>query len=290
MPTIFRDKVTVGEVTFNDSTALPLAGTTEWGLDVLLGWKETPDVEGEFSPKGLVDGEVPGEFFPIRGRQLSVGGYVEAVDRATADQLLDIIIGDAFPRNKFLEMTRYEPVPKFVRGWRNGPVDSTWVGPRAFRWAVSFRCDDPFKYGLSSSSDSTGVAGSSSGGRTYPRTYPLEYNTVAGGEGNSIAFNNIGTASTSRWTAELHGPLTNGGWRISNDTTGEFIRVNIGLSSTDIVVIDFEQETVTMNGTLISASITGDFFSLPRGVSVLKLYADFDPAASWSMTAYPAWE
>lgn len=293
MPTIFRDKVTVGALTFNDPLALPVPPSgvvVDWGLDVLLGWHDTPEMEAEFAPKGLVDGEVPAEFFPVRGRQLTVGGYANADSRAAAEELWDMIVRDAFPRNVELSLTRYETVPKTLRGWRNGSIQPSWTGPMAFRWGVNFRAPDPFKYALTPLSGTAGVAGVATGGRTYPRTYPMTYTSTSSGESNSVTINMTGTATSPRIMIEIDGPVTRGGWRISNDTTGDLLKLDLGLGLGDTLLIDFEKELFFVNGVLASASVTGDFFRLATGVNVLRMYADFDANAQFTVTVYPAWE
>jgi hypothetical protein len=293
MPTIWRDKVTVKSLTFNDPLAKPIitSGVVgDWGLDVLLGWHDTPEVEAEFAAKGLVDGEVPAEFFPVRGRQLSIGGYATSSTRAGAEELYDAIVRDGFPRNEKLTLVRYEGIPKQVDIYRNGPISCVWTGPENFRWAVSARATDPFKYALTPLNGSTGVSGAAVGGRSYPRTYPLTYTGSGGGLANGIEFNVPGTADTARIVVEITGPLTRGGWRISNDTNGDFLKLDVGLALGDTLLIDFEKELAYVNGSAINVMVTGEFFRLGRGVNELRLYADFDPSSTFEVTAYPAWE
>lgn len=291
MPTIFQDKVTVGPVTFNDPLVPPLtAGVVSWGLDVLVGWDRTPDLDAQFTAIGSVDGEVFADFFPAQGRQLTCGGWAMGVDRATAQSLADLIVRDAFPRNVDLIISRYEPTPKFIVARRNGPVEITWVGPNQFRWGAEVRAGNPFKYALVPYVDSAGVAGQSSGGRSYKRTYPLTYTTISSGESNRIVVTNAGTADSRNFTIAITGPLTKGGWRLVNETTNEILRFDISLASTDTLLIDFDTETALFNGFPVTATITGDFFALKPGVNVLKLYGDYDPAADFTLTAYSAWE
>jgi hypothetical protein len=292
MPTIFRDKVTVAPaggstLTFNDLATQP-AGTVTWGLDVLDPWDSTSPMDVTFTPIGNVDGEVPGDFFELRGRMLTVGGYVEAVDRATAEALRDQIYL-AFQRNVDVTLTRYETIPKFVKGRFIGDWGMTWVGPTAFRWGTKIKSGDPMKYGLAASSGSAGVAGRSSGGRSYPRTYPLTYTTVTNNAADSVAIINNGTGNT-QGIASIHGPLLRGAWHLSNDTTGKDLRVDIDVATTDTLLIDFKNQIVTLNGSLVVANTIGDFWVIKPGVNIIKLYADYDPAAGFTMTAYPAWE
>jgi Phage tail protein len=290
MPTIFRDKITVGDVTFNDPLDEPLGGIIHWGLDVLDGWHTTPELDANFTPLGSIDGEIAADFFASRGKQLTVGGYVNCVDRATAETVWDLIVRDAFPRNVELSLARYETTPKqmFVR--RNGPIEPFWVGPMAFRWGVPLRAADPFKYSLTTSTDDSGVAGHGSGGRVYPRTYPLTYTTTFDAESESAVINNTGTAESSRFVVNLHGTLPSGSYRIVNETTGEFLKPMMGLASTDTATIDFHTQLITLSGYSVQPDINGDFWRLVPGVNVIKLEGTFHPLATMSVTAYSAWE
>jgi hypothetical protein len=296
MATLFRDTVEIGPVggaavVFNDPLQLPaVIGVGEWGADIMDGWDDTFDVTAEFIDRGAVDGAVSSEFFPARARSMIVGGYVTAATRAVAHQLWDIIVRDAFPRNKEILIVRHEPIPKQMTVKIAGKRDIEWTGPLAFRWGVPVVAEDPFKYALAPDVGSAGVAGQSTGGRVYPRKYPLHYDTVLSGTANSVIIVNEGTGDAQRFTVTITGPLTLGGWRLANETNDSYIRFDVGLLSTDTLEIDFNRGVALLNGYPVTASITGDFFTLQAGVNVLKLYGDYDPAAGFTVVAYSAWE
>lgn len=293
MPTIFRDIVTIGplgaEVTFNDPTDLP-AGAVMWGLDVMDGWDDTADMNTPSTELGGgSDGEVAADFFSYKARHMLLSGYVMGATRLDAAALRDVIARDALPRNVDLLLTRQEAVPKWMTVRVAGKREVQMVGPQAFRWIQPVMSEDPFKYSTTSQTEMAGVAGVSSGGRVYPRTYPLTYTTIASGESNSAVVNNLGTAPTSPLVT-LFGPLDSGGWRLSNETTNKSIRFNIGLGPTDIMVIDFKQQIALLNGFPVTATIVGDFWKVEPGVNVIKLFADFDPGSGFSITINSAWE
>lgn len=291
MPTLFRDKVTFGDIVFNDPLQRPLpAGIVEWGCDVLAGWDESFDIADVFVSKGSVDGAVSGEFFPANARQMMVGGYVVASTRAIADQLWDIIVREAFPRNVRFDIVRYETTPKLLTVKLSGRRTIEWVGPLAFRWGAEVTAEDPYKYSLSPDMQSAGVAGQSMGGRSYPRTYPMSYQTVFSGTQNSVVTSNLGTGYSQRFLVDITGPLNTGGWRFVNETTDSYISFSVGLSVSDVLTIDFQRGIALLNGYPVTASLSGDFFSLAPGPNTLKLYGDFDPSAGFTLTAYSAWE
>jgi hypothetical protein len=294
MPTIFRDKVILNDVTFNDALSLP-TGAGDFAIDVMSGWSETPELDAQFAPKGIVDGVVPPENFPYGGRIILLGGYVTAVSRLRLEELWDVIVRDALPRGLPLRLERHEAVPKYVTAYLSGPREPAWfgnsyAGPTGFRWGATILCTDPMKYGLTPQILSAGVAGFASGGRTYPRTYPLEYDTTLDGEGEKVTVTNNGTGSSKNLVLDITGPLVKGAWRVTNETTNELLKFDVGLSAGDHLIINFLNETALLNGFPVSASIVGDFWDLDPGPNVIKLFADYDPAAGFTATAYPAWE
>jgi hypothetical protein len=295
VPTIFRDKVTAvptgqAGVTFNDALTQPVTAL-RWGIDVLPGWKNSAEADPKFAPIGIVDGEIPGDFFPLKGRVITIGGYVEATSRAEAELLEDVILRDAFPRNTDIVLTRFEPVPKFVTGRRFGVAEIEYNEPHSFRWAVQVKCGDPLKYAVTSVSASAGVAGQSSGGRAYPRTYPLSYTTILSGASDSATVVNSGRSNTKP-IIDIHGPLVSaGGWHLANLTTGGDIKFNVAIASaSDHLVIDFASGTAELNGVPVTATIYGDFWPVVPGANTIKLFGDYDPAAGFSVTINSAWE
>lgn len=293
MPTIFRDKVTALPaggtlITFNDNSVMPV-NAIRFGLDVLVGWKNTPTADPKFAPIGIVDGEIPGDFFPLKGREITIGGYVEAMTRADAETIEDIILRDAFPRNKDIVLTRFEPIAKFVTGRRYGEVEIEYNEPHSFRWAVRIKCGDPLKYAATSTSVSAGVAGTSSGGRVYPRTYPLQYTVVLSGGSDSATIYNAGRSDTKP-VIDIHGPLPVG-WHLENLTTGGSIKFITSIpTATDHLVIDFANGTAELNGGPVTATVYGDFFSIVPGANTIKLFGEYDPTAGFSVTINSAWE
>jgi hypothetical protein len=290
MSTIFSDVTVVNGVTFNDPLLRP-AGTGFWNIDELDGWDRTPEIDFQTSAiGGSIDGEEIATDSPALGRHLVIGGYVSADDRLSAEAAKDVLWRDAFPRGPVIRITRNEPIPKFIDARVSSRREFVMVGPQMYRWMVPMVAGDPFKYAATALSDSTGAAGQSTGGRTYPRRYPMTYGTVAAGEGNALVLVNAGNIASRNLVITLTGPLTNGSWRISNETTSEELAFAVDVSSTDSLAIDFRAGVATLNGYPIGSSIIGDFFKLVTGENILKLFADYDPAVSISAVGYSAWE
>lgn len=292
MSTLFRDKVTAGDISFNDPGALPV-GAMEWGIDDISGWKSLPSLDVVSTPVGGgADGEFLSDKWPVRARHMLVSGYATASTRAAAELLQDVIARDAFPRNKDVVLTRHEGIPKYMV-CRVADREFQDFSQYEFRWVVTLIAGNPFKYDADppdNSSGSAGVAGTSSGGRVYPRTYPLTYTTNTESEfANQVVVTNRGTANT--WPVmTLTGPLVKGAWRLTNDTTARDVRFDVGLAVGDTMTINFQAREALLNGTLVTPSILGDFWPVVPGVNVIKMFADYDPSAAITASIESAWE
>lgn len=292
MPSIFRDKVVCGTVTFNDASTKP-SMALQFGLDTLDGWRRSPSLQVQSTAfGGAQDGEIPSGYWAANARHLMIGGWVTTTSRENAEEAEDLILGDAFPTNQDLVLVRYEAIPKYMRVRVEGEIEIQYVGPNNFRWQVPVQTvGSPFKFSynlLANESGSSGVAGESSGGRVYPRTYPLTYITTSSGSENEVVLENHGTAPTDP-IAVINGPLPEGGWRLENETTAEFIQFDVGLAATDVLTIDFAQKVALLNGYAVTTSINGDFWKVQRGLNVIKLYAEFDELAGFTISINSAW-
>lgn len=291
MTTILGDRTTIGSLTFNDRLAYPLPGLMYWCVDMLSPWDDTAEVQVDFQRIETVDGETPGESSTYPGKQYTIGGYVLAEDRETAEAAWDLIARDVMPRGRDVQVLREGPIPKFTTVRMNGLRSVDWRERNCgFRWSVSSRAYDPLRYAVTPWEGETGVAGQASGGRTYPRTYPMRYMVSDNGQNNRLEVVNLGTADTPKVFINLTGPLPLGAWRIVNETTGALLKYDIEVPSGQTLAIDMAAELATLAGASVTAPVTGDFFRLAPGVNVLRLFSEYDEAARMSVVAYSAWE
>jgi hypothetical protein len=290
MSTIFKHLVQAGTVDFNGGT--PPDGARAWAVDIMEGWKTGGEVEERSTELGSYrDGVSASGFFPVRKRYIVIGGYVYASSEVDAEALHDVLVRDAFPRNKLITLTRHEAVPKYVLGRRSAAVEVDWSAVQTgFRWQTTLMCEDPLKYALGTETVSGGVAGLLVGGHTFPVTFPHTFDTGSAGGENGLGVSNLGTAYSPALTATLVGYLGKGSWRLQNDTTGEYIGFDTALQTTDTLVIDFKEQTALLNGYPISASYFGTFWKLAPGSNTIRLYAEYDPSAMVTIEYSSAWE
>lgn len=64
--------------------------------------------------------------------------------------------------------------------------------------------------------------------------------------------------------------------QINNNSTGQFIKVNVTTAPGDVIIIDMANRTITLNGTSILATRTGNWWGLLPGETLVSLETD-DP-------------
>lgn len=292
MSTIFRQRCEANGVVFNAAGEAPV-GAINWGLDICDGWKDTPDPVVFSTDFGaLRDGENYGDYWPVRSKFITVGGYAYAATPQQAEALADVLVRDAFPRNRDLRFTRFEAVPKYVAYRRIAKVEFDWtVVENGFRWLTTLSCPDPFRYSAEPLTGSAGTAGESTTSFSFPLTFPMVFTgTVAGDTDNTVTLQNQGTAPSSHLVVTLTGPLDKGGWRLRNDTVDGEIFFDFGLGVGEVAVLDFATHLVTVNGFPINVRRTGNWWRLAPGPNAVRLYANFNENTTVSVTAESAWE
>jgi hypothetical protein len=289
--TIFKDKITCGTWTFNDPANLP-AGVTQLGINILDGWDDTMPIQPLVTSRGARDGDVPSAHFPARSRTVTLSGWMYCTSRTAARLAWTNLVANAFPLDDDLILTRYEPdVAKRLTVRRSGqielPPSTNLTGPH-FRFLVPLLATDPLKYASTVDINSTsGVAGLSSGGVVVPVVAPIVF-VATSGQLNQLNINNIGSYIT-RPVTTITGPLPTG-WHYDNSTTGFTLGLDVSLGAGDSLVLDHAAETVMLNSVQISPAIVGTWWGLQPGPNVLKLFGNFDPAATVTVVGRSAWE
>jgi hypothetical protein len=289
MPTIFKEPVTINGLSFNDALTRPPAAQA-WGLDVCEGWDSTPDPEVfTVERANTMDGSVSSDFWPIRARFVTIGGYAVAASRSEAKELQDTIVR-AITRNTEVQFLREEPIPKVMYVRRSTGIEFDFsVLPNGFRWQTTVRADDPFKYGEVAYQFIGGISGLDTGGFTFPLQFPLNF-AGASPTGGGIGVENQGSAPTMRFYISVNGPLLRGAWRFREEYSGAEISFDTAVTATDTLLIDFANQTAFLNGYPISAQVRGDFFALQPGSNLIKLYADYNAGVQVNVSVLSAWE
>lgn len=177
---------------------------------------------------------------------------VASLDFAQADALSDTgyvpyVWGEALNNKQLFVKVLYAQV---VEDTRQG-----FVQP----FSLICKIKDPTIYGSELKTASTAQSNptTSTGAAVYSFTYPVVFGsslfTV------SADANNIGTVSSYPQVINVFGPVTNP--RITNSASGEFIEVDVTLSSgSDQLIIQYDKDslTVTLNGVNVQQHVTTD--------------------------------
>ncbi len=129
--------------------------------------------------------------------------------------------------------------------------------------ATEFTASDPLIYDTVLQSVSAGLP-SPTAGLMFPVTFPVTFGASTGG---SMQVTNGGNFITAP-VFTITGPCTNPS--VSLVSTGQFMKLNLSLGATDVLVVDMGQRLVTLNGTAarFNAVATGSsWFGFPPGTS-----------------------
>jgi hypothetical protein len=121
------------------------------------------------------------------------------------------------------------------------PIDQ-WFQFNRSKAPVEFTAPDPLIYSSTLHTQSTGLP-SPTAGLTFPVTFNVTFGASTGG---SMSVTNAGNF-TSPPVITITGPVTNP--TISLPASGAFMKFNISLGASDVLVIDMAARTVTLNGT-----------------------------------------
>lgn len=239
-------------------------------LDVITftGFHDLPGMRSADVPRGNDDGGFSGPDW-LDERTVQLGLRVLAADNATYLAQLQAIKA-AFTRSATVELPLYlwdstRLIYCRVRK-RSIPEDTLWratFGEAQMELVAS----DPRIYDVNLLTATVPVA-VASGGRTYPRLYPLTYGVTGGG--GTFQMTNIG-GYASKATAHIAGPIDSP--RIEATDQGRKVQLAISLGATDFLDIDFKSRSIVLNGQASRRSaLTSDsaWFDVQPGLNNLR--------------------
>lgn len=276
-----------GRAAFNDPTDRDYIGalTEITGLD-------SPEVRESADNLVSMDGGVHGCFYYGR-RPITMSGSIYNVASTTE-------------RN--IKMTKLQRASNAMRGdatllWTPDGGEEQYVKVRRQQplrisggWVKDFQialvAADPRIYSTqlyTSTVQASGVA--ASGGRSYPRSYPLNYAYVPPASLGDIYATNQGNAAAPA-TLTITGPGTNP--TITNATTGERLVFSITLGATDFLAVDMLNRTVLLNNTFSKYSTVSftqsAWWMLQPGVNDIQLaWGSYDTGAGLTVQWRDAW-
>lgn len=262
-----------------------LFGGAGQGVQVLAvdGLESQPDLRVQDDIRGYLDGYFSGRDF-LNGRNLTFTLQVMNDANGSMQTYLAQLKANLTPQQtgtgslQFILPGRNLQLLNARVRKREIVLDPEYVYGRSIAHVEMF-CPDPRIY--DNATQTLNLTPSSGLGRVYDRIYNLVYNT--GVAGNSGTATNNGNTTT--WpTFTITGPCTNP--VVLNSTTSAAISFVVTMSGNDVLVIDPELRSVTLNGVsarnLLLNSST--WWGLPPGSTTIGFSAQSSSGATLAAT------
>lgn len=167
----------------------------------------------------------------------------------------------------------------------NGEVAIDPVGVYAFTFQVPLVAPDPFRYGTTERTASTG-APAATGGTPWPLTWPATWTGTA--TSGVLTLENAGNA-TAYPTFDVYGPLDD--FTLVNQATGQALTVDNPAGQTvadgEHITVDTARRRILLMGTGSRRSwMHGQWFALPPGVTGIGFYTSAPNATTYVTAAW----
>lgn len=272
----------LGGITFNDYDE----DGTFWGLDVLEGWG-SPGTDVAYAKKvGQHGSWVTVEDPTLVERVVSMGGTVKANSHAAltaAKHKLEAAVALGLVPLSIIDMSGEKLT---VQAQRSGEV-IILPDYMQFKWSAIMTAPDPRKYG-DPLVYQTGLP-SSSGGLTWPHTWPIVWTGVS--SSGVITIDNPGTVASPVY-ARIDGPATAPVIRHVNSGKELVLATNYQVIDGSWLDIDMERRQVLEGGTASRNSYITNrgFFELDPGVNqIIFGAASYNSQAMLTITTTPTY-
>ena len=252
-------------------------------IDGLAG---LPDLRVQDDNRGYADGMFSGRDF-YAGRTITMTVHIFAGNGNTAQQNFALFQAAIDPQEQGTTALNFQlsssDTQKVISArvrTRKVAIDPEYTYG-FIRSQVSLYCPDPRYYDATPSV--LNLSPAVAGGRTYNRTYNLTYPAYTNTASGSVV--NNGWANTFP-TFTITGPIINP--TITNVTTGQNITVAVTMLSTDSLVIDLLNKTITLNGSTARNLLTTNsrWFGFAPGTSTVNFTGDNGTYVGGVTTAY----
>jgi phage-related protein len=252
---------------------LTFGAGTPFVITEVMGLEDLPAIRNQDDNRGYNDGMFTGRDF-FSGRTITFMFNILAGNGNTAQANYALFQAALNPQQTGTTALNFLLSPadtqKVIYGrvrTRAVPVTPEYTYGKITAQVTIF-CPDPRYY--ASTSNTLSLTPAASSGRTYNRTYNLTYG--GGSQSGSGTVVNNGWATTNP-VVTITGPALNP--VLSNVTTGQNITINFNMGASDVVVIDLNLKTVTLNGTSARNILanSSQWFSAPPGSTQLSFSA-----------------
>ncbi|MFD4526411.1 phage tail protein [Streptomyces sp. NPDC058470] len=259
----------------------------EWWVTSEQGWASTPPVRLTLIDRPERHGAFDAPSY--RGsRVITLEGTAIAPERMAREAAKDRLAAVLADGSALLPLVVTEP-HRTRRALVRLTAETKIVDRKSgsFEFSLTMTAPDPlrYSYGLNAS---TCPLPSSSGGVTFPLSFPLNFGP--GSSGGRLLLENKGTAPT--WpTWRIAGPCVQP--VITNTATGDELAFELTLQEGEFLLIDTDARSVLLQGTASRRSTLrpgSDWFPLrPGATPVLFRARDYAPAARLTAEWRDAW-
>lgn len=276
--------VSLGDLLFN---AVDSFGA-EWTLESLDGWDGETKSTVKTTPRPRAHGSTATTPFSEE-RVLSGSGLVSCPTPAGLSDALGRL-NAAVSLDQTVLGVNESGLVRHMMVQRQDQVLVTRLNQYEATFSFQLVATDPFKYG-DLVSYSTSLP-SSSGGRTFPITYPTTFtgNTNSG----VITLTNSGNASAPVWL-RVDGSIPAGGWSVTHlgQQRSLTFATSLALGSGEYVTVDMDRREVLAQGqSARNGWVTSrGWFDLDPGVNSIAFSAkNYDASALLTVTTMSAWD
>lgn len=275
-----------------DLGAIPLGRADSagvgWALQSLDGW-DGSEVRSEYTDRESDHGAWASPVY-LGSRPITLAGTVTAPDRTSLDDALERLRS----ANSLTDMTLivYELTgAKQATVRRSGKPLFAYTTDRIATYSVMVTAADPRRYSTTLQSGTTGLP-STSGGLSFPVTFPITFSaTTVSGQITAVNSGSIDTRPVLTITGPVVAPTVAA---LYPDGTVKQLIFSQDLASGDVLIIDTDAHTVTLNGNVSRRR----FMTVPAGwptipanssVSYQFLSSTYNATAMLTATWRSAW-
>jgi phage-related protein len=235
------------------------------------GLESLPEIRNQDDNRGYQDGMFTGRDF-LGGRSIIIEMYIFGDSTHSMQYNLDLLQRNLVPQQQGTGLLQFQlpnnalqRINARVRN-RATSIDVDYSSGRG-KAIYEFFCPDPRYYDDTLNTQDI-TASATPTGRTYDRVYDLDY----GGGATTGIITNTGWYTTYP-TITITGPAVNP--RVINNSTGQSLLIDYTLQATDILVLDTDYRTVTINGVNRRAILNNAsaWFAAPPGTSLYSFQA-----------------
>ncbi|MGO4143719.1 hypothetical protein AB4Y77_01425 [Paenarthrobacter sp. YAF11_1] len=262
---------------------------TVWAVEENPGWLGSPASTAELTQRARGDGATSTEGFlqaktlPMQGRIRAqtaelLSAAIDRLNHAVSVEPFNLIVAEA-GRVRHMTVQRQDEI-----------LTSTVKGSATVAtFSIQLSAKDPRKFG-DVESHST-LLPKSSGGMTYPKTYPVTYTGVS--NDGKLQIENQGNTNAPVWL-RIDGPIPAGGWTVTH--VGKRLQLSfatsIALSAGEFVTVDMDRREILAQGQSARAGYVTSrgWFSLDPGHNEIAFSAaNYSATAQLTVTTKPAW-